>query len=125
MAITVGYYLLQLLVCDILFLLAGLPRFVRGADGGSWVGVKPVSVSAGVLLIALWLLAKFKPHRVFMLIDAILYLVLSGVLIMRVVQGAAWWLLIIAALNFFIAFLAFMTYQNLAYFNLNQQTLKK
>jgi hypothetical protein len=109
----------------ILFLIGGLPRFVRTAGGGSWVGFKPVLVSAGVVLMLLWLVAKFKPHRVFMLIDAIIYLVLAGLLIMRVVQGAAWWLLIIAAFNFFIAFLAFMTYQNLAYFSPNQQASGK
>ena len=109
----------------ILFLLGGLPRYVHSADGAGWVGLKPVQVSAGVVLLVLWLIAKFKPHRGFILADAIIFLALAGMLVVRVIQGAAWWLLIIATINLLIAFMAFMTYQNLAYFSSNQQASGK
>ncbi|MBI5570493.1 MAG: hypothetical protein HY914_11150 [Desulfomonile tiedjei] len=97
----------------ILYLVTSMPL-----PGDSQVGIDPlpfdpVSAFLGVSLLVLALLAKFRPSRTLLLLDAVWFLLLTVNLGIGIYQGNSPWWLILGAVLLWTAYEALRDYQRL------------
>ncbi|MEW6533764.1 MAG: hypothetical protein AB1473_23240 [Thermodesulfobacteriota bacterium] len=97
----------------ILYLVLSIPLPGDPQSGMDPVPFDPIGAFLGVSLLALALLAKFRPSRTLLVLDAIWFLLLAVNVGIGIYSGNSPWWLILGALLIWSAFEAFRDYQRL------------
>jgi hypothetical protein len=97
----------------ILYLVTSMPLPGDSQAGIDPLPFDPVSAFLGVSLLVLALLAKFRPSRTLLLLDAFWFLLLTVNLGIGIYQGNSPWWLILGAVLIWTAFEAFRDFQRL------------
>ncbi|MBC8003438.1 MAG: hypothetical protein H7X97_12695 [Opitutaceae bacterium] len=73
--------------------------------------LSPFLLILGLLPLAMWAIARFRPHAVFFLVDAAWFTALGASLVLRIWHGESLWWLVVVALNSLMVLGAWTLYQ--------------
>ena len=99
------------LAMGIIFLYLALPASGNPAADLPARPLSPFMLILGLLPLAMWAIARFRPHAAFFLVDAAWFSALGGSLVWRIWQGESLWWLLVVALNSLMILGAWTLYQ--------------
>jgi len=99
-----AYYLKRrhawLLPVAVLWIIGSLPLEGKPGQGVSSIPFDPIGLGLGIMLVATWAWAKWRPHPVLFLVDSLWFIALACQLVRNVVNGRskAWLVLVVLVL---------------------------
>lgn len=87
------------LAMGIIFVILALPAAGNPSADIPDRPLSPFLLVLGLLPLAMWAIARFRPHAVFFLVDAAWFVALGGSLVLRIWQGDSLWWLVVVVLN--------------------------